>query len=107
MQQPPVLQPDIIFVNPSGCQLSFKEVASALSCVGVDFNVCAHLKQVAGDSVSQGQVNCRSVGMSQPGSGIILVEKGWIYYELSCTRTVFLVAATWVFLFRFCIVEVP
>src|SRR5947207_10894566 len=107
VQESPVLQPDIVFVNASIRQLSFKIVAGTRRAVTVFFKVRSHVKQLPGHGISQRQIHCRPVRMRRPGAGIVLVEGRGIYDELLCTFPVFLVAATWALLFRFCVVEVP
>src|SRR5947209_14310221 len=107
IQEPPVLQPDIVFVNAPGGQLSFKIVAGTRSAITVFLKVRSHVKQLPGHGISQRQIHCRPVRMRRPVAGIVFVEGRLIYDELSCTFPVFLVAATWALLFRFCVVEVP
>src|SRR5947207_1113561 len=85
IQEPPVLQPDIVFVNTSGRQLSLKIVASTRSAVTVFFKVRSHVKQLPGHGISQRQIHCCPVRMRRPGAGIVLVEGRRIYDELSGT----------------------
>src|SRR5438552_134505 len=71
-------------------------------------DLCGFVQQTfTGHGIAQRQIHCRPVRMRRPGAGIVLVEGRRIYDELSCTFPVFLVAATWILLFRFCVVEVP
>src|SRR5262249_18842270 len=88
-----------------GQQRSFKIVTHAR--VSVLFKVCSHVEQFTGYRISQSQINCRSAGVCLPGAGIGLVERYWVDYETPHISPVFLVAAAWIVVFRFSVVEVP